>query len=280
MANPIDITSSILQLQQLDLQYQSKLAEYETAYASYISTAQSQTNANTYVTVPGKVYSGGTVISNTSNSSQTQCKTLCSANASCAAATFNSTSKRCSLFSGSGSIIDGATSDNLIIKNMNQQLINLKTINTQLIAINSQMMDIIKTVGPNANTNLSNLSVNNASLTRNNNALTQEQIKLKHLMDDYSEIDENYTNQSLNADKQNASYNLWLIIMIVAIALVFKFVLYPDATANPLSIILWSIIIICIVLVTTTSNNPAMYMIWMLLIVFVLLMKTKLIPSF
>lgn len=280
MARPIDITSSILQLQQLDLQYKSKLTEYETAYASYITTAQSTTAENNYVTVPGKIYSGGTSVSNTANSSQTQCQTLCSASPTCTAATFNSTSKRCSLFSGSGTIVDGATSDNLIIKKINQELINMNTINEQLILINTQMMDIVKTVEPDVNTNMSNLLVNNTTLITNSAALAQEQLKMQNSAKDREEINKNYNNQSLIVDKQNASYNLWLVIMIVAIVLVFKFVLYPETTGSTLGIILWSTIIICIVLVTTTSNNPAMYMIWMLLIVFVLLMKTNLIPSF
>jgi hypothetical protein len=58
-----------------------------------------------------------------------------------------------------------------------------------------------------------------------------------------------------------------------------KFLFFPEARGDLLSIILWSIIIICIILATIHLNNPAAYAIWIVLIMLVLMMKAQLIPS-
>jgi hypothetical protein len=279
MSTPIDISSNILQLKQLELQYKTKINEYKTAYASYITTTQSQTDQNSYVVLPGKVYSGATNISNTTNSTTDNCQALCSANTSCTGATFNSISKMCSLFKGKGTLVNGGSSDNTIIKKLNQQLIALDAVNSQLIDINNQMMAIVNKIQPSVKQNIATLSTNDATLIANSESLKKEQRAIKKLLNEYNDIDQNYINQTLNVDKRNASYYLWLVITIVAVFLALKFVLFPEARGNIVSIILWSIIIICIILGTINLKNPAVYGIWVALVALVLMMKAKIIPS-
>lgn len=107
----------------------------------------------------------------------------------------------------------------------------------------------------------------------------EENLKIKNLMDEYKDIYSEYNEKSIATDQQNSSYYLWLIIAIIAIVLVIKFIFFPDAKGNIISVILWTIIIICITLSTIHLNNPSAYAIWVFLVTIVLMMKSKLIPS-
>lgn len=279
MSRAIDISSNILQLQKLEMQYKTKINEYKTAFASYVTTTQSQTDKNSYVILPGKIYLDAASISNNTNSTTDNCQALCSANSLCTGATFNSISKKCSLFKGTGTLANGGSSDNTIIKKQNQQLIELNAINSQLIYINDQMMSIVKQIQPSVEKNMFVLYTNDATLIANNESLKKEQDAIKKLLDEYNDIDQNYINQTLNVDKQNASYYLWLVITIVALVLAFKFAMFPEARGNTISVILWSIIIICIILATINLKNPVVYGLWVLLVAIVLMMKARIIPS-
>ena len=99
------------------------------------------------------------------------------------------------------------------------------------------------------------------------------------MLDQFNDIDQSYISKSLNADQKNASYYMWLIITTVALILTAKFLFFPEAKGNVISVILWTIIIICIILATIHLNNPAAYAIWVVLIALVLMMKAQLIPS-
>jgi len=279
MPTAVNLNSDVLQLQRLNEQYTTKLTEYKSAFASYVTTMKSQTNANSFVVLPGKTFMGTASLSDNRNSTTEQCKALCSSNKSCTGATFNNISKVCKLRKGDGAISSGASSDIAIVTKSKQQLDNLDKINSQLISLNNQMITISKRIKPSVSKNESTLSTNNTNLMKNNESLLKEQVKIKNMLDQFNDIDQSYINQSLNADQKNARYYLWLIIMIVFLILTMKFIFFPDARGNIVSIILWTIIIICIILATIHLNNPSAYSIWVVLIALVLMMKAKLIPS-
>jgi hypothetical protein len=279
MPTAVNLNSDVLQLQTLNEQYLSKLTEYKSAFATYVTTMKSQTNANSFVVLPGKTFMGTSSLSDNRNSTTAQCQALCSSNKVCTGATFNNISRVCKLRKGDGPISSSATSDIAIVTKSKQQLDNLDKINSQLISLNEQMISISRRITPSVNKNESTLSINNRDLMRNNAALIQEQVKIKNMLDQFNDVDQSYINKSLNADQKNAKYYMWLVIMIVALILTAKFLFFPEARGNLLSIILWSTIIICIILATIHLNNPAAYAIWVLLIALVLMMKAKLIPS-
>jgi hypothetical protein len=279
MPTAVNLNSDVLQLQRLNQQYMTKLTEYKSAFASYVTTMKSQTNANSLVVFPGKIFMGAASLSDNRNSTFGQCQALCSSNKLCTGATFNNISKVCKLRKGDGPISSGSSSDFAIVTKSKQQLDNLDKINSQLIFINNQMIAISNKIKPSVNKNESTLSTNNRNLIKNNDSLLKEQVKIKNMLDQFNDIDQSYINQSLNADQKNARYYLWLVVMIVALILTMKFIFFPDARGNLLSIILWTVIIICIILATINLNSPVAYAIWIMLIALVLMMKANLIPS-
>jgi hypothetical protein len=281
MPTAVNLNSDVLQLQRLNQQYMTKLTEYKSAFASYVTTMKSQTNANSFVVLPSKTFtSPSTTLSDNRNSTLAQCKALCASNKLCTGANFNTISKVCNLRKGDGQIADTLASSHIaIVTKSKQQLDNLDKINSQLIFINNQMIAISNKIKPSVNKNESTLSTNNRNLIKNNDSLLKEQVKIKNMLDQFNDIDQSYINQSLNADQKNARYYLWLVVMIVALILTMKFIFFPDARGNLLSVILWTVIIICIILATINLNSPVAYAIWIMLIALVLMMKANLIPS-
>jgi hypothetical protein len=275
-----EMNSKLIALQALEGRYSNKLTEYESAHATYISALQSQKSGSaSYVVLPGKTYMGTGSISDSPNSSVSTCEASCSANALCTGASFNSISKVCKLRSGNSLLTTGAASDNAIITDVRQKLINLETINAQLIEINSQMTTLYNQMRPLVNAQTASLSTNDSTLTTQYSALMAEKTKIKNLMDEYKDVYAEYNEKSISTDQQNASYYLWLIIAIVAVILVIKFIFFPEAKGNLVSVILWTVIIICITLSTIHLNNPSSYAMWVFLVALVLMMKSKLIPS-
>jgi hypothetical protein len=185
----------------------------------------------------------------------------------------------CKLRKGDGPISSSASSDIAIVTRLKQQLDNLEKINAQLISINEQMISINRRIKPSVNENNSNLVKNNTVLITNNAELLAEQAKIKKMLNEFNDVEQNYNDLTLNVDKNNSRYYLWLIIMIISLILTIKFLFFPEARGNAFSIILWSTIIICIIIATLHLNNPAAYAIWISLIFLVLMMKAQLIPS-
>jgi hypothetical protein len=281
MPSAINLNSDILQLKTLEVQYNTKLTEYKSAFASYITTMKSQSNANSYVVLPGKTFTQpSTTLSDNINSTIAQCEALCSSNKLCTGANFNSISKVCNLRKGDGKIVDTlASSHNAIVTKSRQQLDNLDKINSHLISLSEQMIAINRRIKPSVNENESTLVTNDKDLIKNNSELLAEQVKIKNMLNEFNDIEQNYNNQTLIVDKNNARYYLWLIITIVALILTSKFLFFPEARGDVFSIILWSTIIICIIIATLHLNNPIAYAIWIFLIFLVLMMKAQLIPS-
>jgi len=275
-----NINSGLIELTALEGQYKQKLTEYESAYATYISALQSQNNgSNSFVVLPGQKYMGTGSISDITNSTTTTCEAACSENSLCTGASFNSISNICQLRSGNSLLTAGATSDNAIITEVKQKLINLETINAQLIEINNQMITIYKQLEPDLQYQKNTMSENNYDLIVQYFHLIEEKSKIQKLLDEYNDINKNSSNMSLMADQENSSYYLWLIIAVIAITLTLKFIFFPESKGNVISVIMWTILIICIALMTIHLNNPTTFFVWTILVIIVLMMKSKLIPS-
>jgi hypothetical protein len=279
MSNAINIDSEVLQLQTLETQYKIKLAEYKSAFASYVTTVHSDSSdKNSYVVLPGKIFMGDGSVSDNVNTNMSQCEALCSANSICSGAIFNTISNVCKLRKGMGLLSEGASSDNAIIKKITQQLIQLDSINAQLIDINNKMTEIGKNIQPSVNKNADTLYSNSLELKNNNNALLAEQEKIKNLLAEYNDVEQEYVNQSLNADQKTSSYYLWMIVMILSVCFVIKYTMFPDSRGNVVGILLITLFIIFLLFATIHMNNPAVYAIWICLVALVILIKADLIP--
>lgn len=277
MSQSDNINSYLIQLEALDGQYRTKLTEYESAYTTYISTLQDQTQSsatNSYVVLPGQTYMGTSTISNNTNSSISQCEALCSADSACTGASFNSTSAVCSLKSGNSGLTAGATSDNAIITNIKSQIIHLETLNAQLIAINEQITEIYSQIQPSISGDSTSLSANGADITAQYSSLLAEKMKIKRLLEEYNDIDKNYIDQSLTVEQQNATYYLWIYICIIVFVITIQMIVFPDASIGKSIIII--MFIAFLIFSTMYLTNPSIYALWLVVIAIIVMVSFKL----
>lgn len=277
MSQSDNINSYLIQLEALDGQYRTKLTEYESAYTTYISTLQDQTQSsatNSYVVLPGHTYTGTSTISNNTNSSISQCEALCSADSACTGASFNSTSAVCSLKSGNSGLTAGATSDNAIITNIKSQIIHLETLNAQLIAINEQITEIYSKIQPLISGDSTSLSANGEDITAQYSTLLAEKMKIKRLLEEYNDIDKNYIDQSLTVEQQNATYYLWIAICIIVFVITIQMIVFPDASIGKSIIII--MFIAFLIFSTMYLTNPSIYALWLVVIAIIVMVSFKL----
>ena len=92
------------QIQTLSNQFNSLLTDYQTTYAEFMNTINS--NDTSLTTVENSAFTGSGTINTNQVSTINDCSTACSSNTSCSGATFTSTNNNCTLSSGSGNIVN------------------------------------------------------------------------------------------------------------------------------------------------------------------------------
>jgi uncharacterized membrane protein YjjP (DUF1212 family) len=109
----------------------------------------------------------------------------------------------------------------------------------------------------------------------------QEREKIRQTLEEYNDANTEYSNRSIDVEQKNASYNIWFIIMVVFICILFKLFFFPESNNNIITVrsSFWMIYIIVFVITTLNLNNPVAFSIWLLLICVILAMKSNLIPS-
>jgi hypothetical protein len=106
-----------------------------------------------------------------------------------------------------------------------------------------------------------------------------EREKIRQTLEEYNDANTEFSNRSIDVEQKNASYNVWLVIMIIFICILFKLFFFPESNTNIVRSSFWTIYIIIFVITTLNLNNPIAFSIWLLLICVILAMKSNLIPS-
>lgn len=244
----MSIQSDLVQLEALEGQYKTKLTQYESAYATYISSLQQDSNTNSFVVLPGKSYAGPNIISDTPDSTLTMCEASCKANPLCGGASFNSISNVCKLYGGNGGLRPGATSDNAIITNIKKNIFDLETLNRELLMIHQKIADLYSKMQPLVGQHMETINTNGEELSNRYSLLMDEKNKIKRLQDEYKDVNKSYTDQSLMVEQRNYTYYLWFIFCIVSILLVIKLLFYSEEKILSISTIISVAIILAILL--------------------------------
>jgi len=212
-------------------EFNNKLIEYKNAYANYIQISKSP-YANYYVGIsPGTKYVGKQVIA--TNLKEQDCATRCSADSSCSGVNYNTATQICTdLQSGVGTVeTTGDTNNWAVIKRKTQALIDLGKINAQLIELNKKVLAANNNIQSKhyAETNFfwdgDNMNIlfkNDKILFNNNQTLMQEREKIRKTLEEYNDTNTEFSNRSIDVEQKNVSYNIWFIIMVVFICILFK----------------------------------------------------------
>jgi hypothetical protein len=92
-----------------------------------------------YVTLSGKTYWGTDAIQQKSGSSISDCTALCSNDAKCKGATFDSKDNTCWSRTGNSSLTSGTATQTAIISEVTNAALNLQNLNDKLLSLNSQI---------------------------------------------------------------------------------------------------------------------------------------------
>lgn len=263
------MSADILQLESLNTDFKNKLILYKQANIDYIDSLNS---SKKYTTLPNKNYWGSSGIKEISVATTQECEALCSSDATCTGATFDSLRSYCWTRSGTSAILDDVNSS-AIVPQSSILLSKVASLNEELITLQSQIKTKVDTLAKPIDTS----SIKELDTTYSQ--LLDARVNIASLMQQYQDIEQNYNDKTIYVEQTNSSLTFWIIIAIIVMAFTVKVVAFPEVKQNTASIIFWIFISVLILLLTMHLNSPSTFSTWGLLVLLVVLMKVNIIPS-
>ena len=168
-----------LQLRELSHQYNELLTEYKDTYKKYIDVLNNDNND--FTTVEDASFIGKNNLSVLDNTSLSRCENACLENKLCSGATFNTTLDNCILNSGSGNIVHSNKSI-AIVEQVIYYSYRLQELNSQLLVINKQMMDISKNMYTKFNETQKQTQEHEEILQNNYTTLNDERFEIEKII--------------------------------------------------------------------------------------------------
>ena len=208
---------SSMNLENLQQQYSNLLLEYKQSVSDYIGYLNTKApGINEFVSMKGFAYNG------TGNAGQSDANTLATCQASCASiggcsgATFKS--PLCATRSGESPIIPASNDTYAIIPREKKLLLNMKDINDQLISINDQITNNIKSNQAVYYKNQDKVQQNVQNLSDKYTQLREENEKLVKMIHEYETLN---AENSQDLIKVNQNYYYFLLLTFIAIFVIF-----------------------------------------------------------
>jgi NADH:ubiquinone oxidoreductase subunit 3 (subunit A) len=238
-------TSITMDLENLQKRYSNTLIKYRQASTDYINYLNSQTRRPNVkpplVTVNNSSYLGrgsaGPIIR---TSDANQCRVKCASNSKCTGATF--VSGTCNLRTGDSAVVPTKNSI-AIISRGKQLLMNMDTLNRELMSINNQIRQKIS-VGTPVYKDFNNANnITSRELSKQYSELNKERTNIKNLLDKIE------SGQDENLIRLNHNYYTYFLLFIVAGFLLFLLIKlsYSQSGGNIYYIIFILIVVIIII---------------------------------
>ena len=219
-----------LSLSLLGQEYDALLTQYQQAYKNYIDYISSSSystsasaSATTYATLQGNTFWGTGGVSEGASNTVEECQGQCSSLSTCTGATFNPDKKYCWIRTGEGDVIPGLDNDVAIVPKVKQYTDVLYTINSQLISLNKQMMDMTAASVPGLDEESKNRSNMNDQLMLNYENLMNEKERVDMLIREYESLEDINKNSSLSVNQKYSSY---ITITFFLVVLILLFILF------------------------------------------------------
>jgi hypothetical protein len=224
------MNSYILQLESLELEYSNKLQEYQHEYANYINLLKNSSSSSkpSFNVITNASFWGSNEIANQPASSVSDCQALCSANANCSGATFNSSSQLCSIRSGISNIQfdsneQAQINNSAIVKEATSYLINLQSINTQLTNLNNKIINIVSKIQHISMKENENTQEKKVQLMKTYSYLKEERKNIDELLKSYFSVNQNLTNNTIQVKQSDSIYNLLFFIAIFLVIFIITY---------------------------------------------------------
>jgi hypothetical protein len=227
--------SLVLDLETLNVQYSNLLTQYEQAVANYTNLIQQQSASNTsppLMTIPNNAFWGTADISSNIIPTVYQCKALCATTSGCSGATYNTTTQTCSLRSGEGSLVPSASNLVALIPEETYLLLNMQSINAQLIQINQEILNKTTAGETVFDSEYTERQTQAEELLKNYIMLTAEKNKINGMINDFENLNQEEIDGNITISKNYYSFVLLLILSIALIVLLFMFSGSSSTNAN------------------------------------------------
>ena len=208
------------QIQTLSNQFNTLLTDYQSTYAEFMNTINS--NDTSLTTVENSAFTGSGTIKTNQVSSISDCSTACSSNTSCSGATFTSTNNNCTLSSGSGNIVNATNSTAIVQKGL-YYTYQLQNLNQQLMDINEQINNSVNQSNSEYQNNLGQINQRGQALQQNYVVLTGDRDRINIMIREFETLNEAQQNSDLNATMSYYNYIVLLFVAIFLVVLLFRF---------------------------------------------------------
>jgi hypothetical protein len=284
MSNNLEVDkveSSILNLETLEAEFDLVMTQYKQAYLDYINSLQTKTTNNNkkeFSVMQGKRFWGTSGIKDIIVNKVEECQAACAEDMKCSGATFNSSSGYCWLRSGSGSVsISNNNNESAIMPTLSQDINNLKELNDRLMELNSKIITELSSREYDVLTEIDNKDIKKADMEQVNARLNEERKQIYELLDQHTDINTQYNENSLYVNQSNVSYIIWSVIAIVMIILVVRVTIMPESKLSEHIKFAIIVIIFFIFVVTLTKMyNPTGFLFFgLFFIIIVIVVMSK-----
>lgn len=275
------ITSTVLKLQSLQLEYTNVLTQYKQAYATYLNNMNA--SQSTFTTVNDTAYmpvSGG--MSAMSGSSISECEASCKAFSQCIGATYINIQENHECFAttgSSGELVKSIPGVVAIVPSSTKDAYTVQALNQQLIDLNGQISNLIDTTQPIEQAELNAKNNQKGQLNNVYQILLDERRKIDKLQKEYKDITQRYDDNSIYVTQTSALFLIWFLILIIILVFTVKLVFFPEFKMLKFKVLFWIFIICLLIILTVYMQLPSVFGMWFALIMMIILMKLKMIPQ-
>jgi hypothetical protein len=262
--------SEILTLENLQKEYNNTMILYKQAQENY-NSALNNIDKKKYETISGKTYWGTGEIKQNIVSTISECTALCSNDAICKGATFDSKDNTCWTRSGSSSLTNGTDTQSAIISELTNATLNLKNLNDKLLSLNDEIrnfkienFDNISSLQEDIHTDIIN---DNKDLKTEYTLLTNDRENIEKILEEQSEISINRKNMEIYNTQNRTYYFLWTYLAFIFIIIVIKMVIYPSMVINWANFVLYTILTAIFLLLVHFLKSVNIFFIFILIVI-------------
>lgn len=207
------------EIDKLTHQFNTLLTEYRNTYDTYKQVIQSGDNSFTHVDESTFISDNSLETTETSNVSA--CETSCSVNKGCSGATYNTSTKSCTLGSGNGQIVHASNSV-AIVKQALFYTNRLKELNAELTSLNVTIINVSNEYYKTVNVTNVKIQEQDEIMMNNYDILLKERIEIENMVKQFQTLDTAYENGTIIVTSNYSYYMIFLFMVVILLLILIK----------------------------------------------------------
>ena len=209
-----------MDLENLQQKQSNLVIQYKQAVSDYLTFTQSTPTNSELLSIQGRAFAGTGSAGQSTATTLQDCQAACSANKLCSGATF--VSNQCVLRTGDTPLVPANQSTYAIIPKKKQLLLNMESLNAELIAVNQEIQDKIASSEALAQDQKERTTNAYQHLTKTHEKLHKERSEIRNLLQEYETIEANVNETDLKTTQRHYTYVLLVgltILVVIVLAI-------------------------------------------------------------